>query len=114
MIGLVSDSGPLRGKLQAGVLVEPTRLEIVRVARNKLRLPKKFELELFLQEREGGGSKAKVRTRLEGNDFAAVLRKGCVVVAARAEDEQAAGGDQFPIHCCSRSVFVTKDGSTEL
>ena len=91
MIGLVSDSGPLRGKLQAGVLVEPTRLEIVRVARNKLRLPKKFELELFLQEREGGGSKAKVRTRLEGDDFTAVLRKGCVVVAARAEAEQAAG-----------------------
>ena len=24
------------------------------------------------------------------------------------------GGDQFPIHCCSRSVFVTRDGSTEL
>ena len=52
MIGLVSDSGPLRGKLQAGVLVEPTRQEIVRVARNKLRLPKKFELELFLQGTE--------------------------------------------------------------
>ena len=85
MISLVADCGSLRGKVQAGVLVKPLRKDIMRVAKNKLRLSSKVmrSVDLYLQTRVQGSL---VRTLVVGaSDLSTEVKQGSVIVVAPSD-----------------------------